>query len=121
MFQYLPQATLQAGITRGIFHQGYFNADPYNYLEVSLLTYVGKEQCKLMIELQGTVSSATYDKKILLVGRESMNRAVNGDVVVVELLPEAEWKAPGEEVLDQDGRFAMIPASYRHPAYSAFL
>lgn len=32
-----------------------------------------------------------------------MNRAVNGDVVVVELLPEDEWKAPGEEVLDQDG------------------
>jgi hypothetical protein len=23
-------------MTRGIFHQGYFNADPYNYLEVSL-------------------------------------------------------------------------------------
>jgi hypothetical protein len=34
-----------------------------------------------------------------------MNRAVNGDVVVVELLPEAEWKAPGEEVLDQDGKY----------------
>ncbi|GHJ89926.1 hypothetical protein NliqN6_6328 [Naganishia liquefaciens] len=80
---YLPQAKLQAGMTRGIFHQGFFNADPYNYLE-------------------GTVNSATYDKKILLVGRTSMNRAVNGDVVVVEILPEAEWKAPGEEVLDQD-------------------
>ncbi|KAJ9101817.1 hypothetical protein QFC21_003156 [Naganishia friedmannii] len=80
---YLPQATLQAGITRGIFHQGHFNADPYNYLE-------------------GTVSSPTYDKRILLVGRESMNRSVNGDVVVVQLLPEAEWKAPGEEVVDQD-------------------
>jgi exosome complex exonuclease DIS3/RRP44 len=32
-----------------------------------------------------------------------MNRAIDGDVVVVEMLPEAEWKAPGQEVLDQDG------------------
>ncbi len=32
-----------------------------------------------------------------------MNRAVDGDVVVVQLLPENEWKAPGEEVVDQDG------------------
>lgn len=31
-----------------------------------------------------------------------MNRAVDGDVVVVQLLPEAEWKAPGEEVVDQE-------------------
>ena len=32
-----------------------------------------------------------------------MNRAIDGDVVVIEMLPEAEWKAPGQEVLDQDG------------------
>ena len=33
-----------------------------------------------------------------------MNRAIDGDVVVIEMLPEAEWKAPGQEVLDQDGK-----------------
>lgn len=32
-----------------------------------------------------------------------MNRSVNGDVVVVEVLPEEEWKAPGDSVVDQDG------------------
>jgi exosome complex exonuclease DIS3/RRP44 len=32
-----------------------------------------------------------------------MNRAIDGDVVVIEMLPEADWKAPGQEVLDQDG------------------
>jgi exoribonuclease R len=47
-----------------------------------------------------------FGKPILLVGRESMNRAIDGDVVVVEMLPEAEWKAPGQEVLDQDGKVA---------------
>lgn len=33
-----------------------------------------------------------------------MNRSVNGDIVVVEVFPESQWKAPGEEVVDQDGR-----------------
>lgn len=42
-----------------------------------------------------------------------MNRAVNGDVVVVELLPEAEWKAPGEEVLDQDGKSVRVSGPCR--------
>lgn len=54
---------------------------------------------------QGTVNSPSYAKQILLVGRESMNRAVDGDVVAVEMLPESEWKAPGQEVLDQDGEY----------------
>lgn len=31
-----------------------------------------------------------------------MNRSVDGDVVVVEIFPKSEWKAPGSEVLDQD-------------------
>jgi len=31
-----------------------------------------------------------------------MNRAVQGDIVVVEIFPEAEWKAPADEVINQD-------------------
>lgn len=34
-----------------------------------------------------------------------MNRAVAGDLVVVEVLPESEWKSIGEEVVDEDGAF----------------
>jgi exosome complex exonuclease DIS3/RRP44 len=43
-----------------------------------------------------------YNKPILLTGRENMNRAVQGDIVVVEVFSEQEWKAPTEEVVDQD-------------------
>jgi exosome complex exonuclease DIS3/RRP44 len=32
-----------------------------------------------------------------------MNRSVSGDVVVVEVLPESEWKAPADEVIEQEG------------------
>jgi exosome complex exonuclease DIS3/RRP44 len=43
---------------------------------------------------------------VLLVGRENMNRAVQGDVVVVEVFDESEWKAPADEVIDQEGELA---------------
>lgn len=32
-----------------------------------------------------------------------MNRAVQGDIVAVEIFPESEWKAPADEVVDQEG------------------
>ncbi|OXG95921.1 exosome complex exonuclease DIS3/RRP44 [Cryptococcus neoformans A2-102-5] len=80
---YLPQDTLLAGVKTGRYHQGHFNANQYNYLE-------------------GTVNVPGLVRPVLLVGRQAMNRSVNGDVVVVEIFPESEWKAPGEEVVDQD-------------------
>ncbi len=44
-----------------------------------------------------------FDKPVLLVGRENMNRAVQGDVVAIEVFDEKEWKAPADEVVDQEG------------------
>ena len=32
-----------------------------------------------------------------------MNRAIQGDIVAVEIFPESEWKAPADEVVDQEG------------------
>ncbi|KAF5351650.1 hypothetical protein D9756_007734 [Leucocoprinus leucothites] len=81
--EYLPTATLIAGVKAGELHQGHFNANQYNYLE-------------------GSVPVPAFNKPVLLVGRENMNRAVNGDIVVVEVFNEKEWKAPGDEVVDQD-------------------
>ncbi|EIN05091.1 RNB-domain-containing protein [Punctularia strigosozonata HHB-11173 SS5] len=80
---YLPHATLLAGVKGGELHQGHFNASPFNYLE-------------------GTVPVPAFTKPVLLLGRENMNRAVQGDVVVVEVFDESEWKAPTNEVIDQE-------------------
>ena len=74
---------LNAGIKSGGLHQGYFNASQYNYLE-------------------GTVNVHSLNRPVLLVGRAAMNRSVQGDLVVVELLPKSQWKAPGQEVIDAD-------------------
>ncbi|CAE6421872.1 unnamed protein product [Rhizoctonia solani] len=81
--EYLPQATLVAGVKSGGLHQGYFNANSYNYLE-------------------GSVNVPGFPKPVLLLGREAMNRSVQGDLVVVELFPESEWKAPADAVIDAD-------------------
>ncbi|EJD04795.1 RNB-domain-containing protein [Fomitiporia mediterranea MF3/22] len=81
--EYLLQSTLQAGIRTGDLHQGHFNPDPFNYLE-------------------GNVSVPAFTKPVLLIGRENMNRAVQGDVVVVEVFDEKDWKAPADAVVDQE-------------------
>ncbi|KAG6808306.1 hypothetical protein H0H92_004576 [Tricholoma furcatifolium] len=73
----------------GDLHQGHFNANQYNYLEADGIS-------------KGSVPVPAFTKPVLLIGRENMNRAVSGDVVVVEIFPESEWKAPGDEVVDQD-------------------
>ncbi|KAH9911776.1 RNB-domain-containing protein [Epithele typhae] len=81
--EYMSMATLLAGVKSGQLHQGHFNANQYNYLE-------------------GSVPVSGFDRAVLLVGREHMNRAVQGDVVAVEVFDEKEWKAPGDEVVDQE-------------------
>ena len=49
----------------------------------------------------------------MLVGRENMNRAVQGDIVAVEVFPESEWKAPADEVVDQESKVSMFVADVR--------
>ncbi|KAH9977177.1 hypothetical protein BGW80DRAFT_1443481 [Lactifluus volemus] len=81
--EYLSTGALMAGIKAGQLHQGHFNANQFNFLE-------------------GSVNVEVYSKPILLIGRENMNRAVQGDIVAVEVFSEQEWKAPTNEVVDQD-------------------
>ena len=40
-----------------------------------------------------------------------MNRAIQGDIVAVEIFPENEWKAPADEVVDQEGNATCISLS----------
>ena len=54
-------------------------------------------------KFKGSVPVSAYERPILLVGREHMNRAVHGDVVAVEVFDKKDWRAPGDEVVDQEG------------------
>ena len=44
-----------------------------------------------------------------------MNRAVNSDVVVIEIFDKKEWKAPADEVVDQDGMSVFSHFRYYQP------
>lgn len=74
---------MMTGVKAGTLHQGIFNVSPYNYLE-------------------GSVNVPAFDKSLLILGRENSNRAVSGDVVVVEVLPQDQWKAPSTKIIEEE-------------------
>jgi exosome complex exonuclease DIS3/RRP44 len=80
---YLSVSKMITGVKAGTMHQGTFNVSPYNYLE-------------------GSVFVPAFDKPLLIIGRESSNRAISGDIVVVEVLPKNQWKAPSSKILEEE-------------------
>lgn len=80
---YFSMAKMMTGIRTGTLHQGIFNVSPYNYLE-------------------GSVRVPAFDRSLLILGRENSNRAVQDDVVVVEVLPKAQWKAPSTKIIEEE-------------------
>ncbi|KAI1762984.1 RNB-domain-containing protein [Hypoxylon sp. FL1150] len=74
---------MMTGTKSGVLHQGIFNVSPYNYLEAS-------------------IKVPAFPKALLVLGRENINRAVDGDVVVVEVLPQDQWKEPSTKIIEEE-------------------
>ncbi|PHH74931.1 hypothetical protein CDD80_2742 [Ophiocordyceps camponoti-rufipedis] len=81
--EYYTLSKMMTGVKAGLMHQGIFNVSPYNYLE-------------------GSIKVSAFAKPLLVLGRESINRAVDGDVVVVELLPQDKWKEPSTKIIEEE-------------------
>ncbi|KAK5717917.1 exosome catalytic subunit dis3 [Elasticomyces elasticus] len=81
--EYLSTSAMLTGVKNGTLHQGIFNVSPYNYLE-------------------GTVQVPAFDRSLIIQGRENSNRSVSGDVVVIEVLPKDQWKAPSSKVIEEE-------------------
>lgn len=81
--EYYTPSKIQTGLKSGLLHQGVFHVSPYNYLE-------------------GSVKVPAFDRPLLILGRESSNRSIAGDVVVVEVLPKDGWKQPSSKILDEE-------------------
>ncbi|KAF4547873.1 RNB domain-containing protein 2 [Elsinoe fawcettii] len=81
--EYFSMSKMLTGVKAGTMHQGTFNVSQYNYLE-------------------GSVFVPAFDKPLLILGRENSNRAVSGDVVVVEVLPKSQWKPPSSKILEEE-------------------
>lgn len=80
---YFPHSKIMTGLRAGTLHQGTFSVSPYNYLE-------------------GSVHVSTFEKSLLILGRENSNRAVQGDVIVVEILPKSQWKTPSTQIIEEE-------------------
>lgn len=81
--EHLSISKMMTGVKAGTMHQGIFNVSTYNYLE-------------------GSVHVPAFDKSLLILGRENSNRAVSGDVVVVQVLPQDQWKAPSTKIIEEE-------------------
>jgi exosome complex exonuclease DIS3/RRP44 len=81
--EYASMSAMMTGVKAGTLHQGIFNVSQYNYLE-------------------GTVHVPAFDRPLIIQGRENSNRAVSGDVVILEILPRDQWKAPSSKVIEED-------------------
>lgn len=80
--EYMSMSAMITGVKAGVLHQGNFNVSPYNYLE-------------------GSAHVPAFDRPLVIQGRENSNRAVSGDVVVLEVLPKSQWKAPSSKVIEE--------------------
>lgn len=81
--EYMSLSKMMTGVKSGLLHQGIFNVSPYNYLE-------------------GSIRVPAFPKALLVLGRENINRAVDGDLVVVEVLPKDQWKEPSTQVIEEE-------------------
>ncbi|KAG8440779.1 hypothetical protein GDO86_006494 [Hymenochirus boettgeri] len=79
--EHLPLQVLEAGIKSGRFKQGILNVNKH------------RSQTEAFVRFLGLGDKDTdLHSDILIHGTKSRNRAVHGDLVVVELFPKSEWK-----------------------------
>ncbi|GAB1867172.1 Exosome complex exonuclease RRP44 [Camponotus japonicus] len=80
---HLTPVEIHDGISSGKLLQGTFLASRENFLE-------------------GNVNVEGREKPIFVQGRTNLNRAVDGDIVAIEILPDNQWSAPSEIVLQDE-------------------
>lgn len=86
---YLPERKAKAGIKTGRYFQGTYHPSTYNVTEATVTAALDPKNLSIRTQ-------------VLIVGRENQNRSIDGDVVVIELLPKNEWRLPSNLVVDQE-------------------
>ncbi|KAM0919727.1 hypothetical protein ACQ4PT_007905 [Festuca glaucescens] len=81
--EHKPMSEITSGLRCGIYHQGKLRVNRYNPFEA----YVGSE---------------SIGDEIIIRGRSNMNRAFDGDIVSVELLPQDQWHEMKSFIADDD-------------------
>ncbi|XP_059644993.1 exosome complex exonuclease RRP44 homolog A [Cornus florida] len=95
--EHKPMSEITSGLHRGIYHQGKLRVNRFNPFEA----YVGSE---------------SIGDEIIIYGRGNMNRAFDGDIVAVELLPQDQWHEEktlsiADEEDEEDDDVHLVPGS----------
>lgn len=85
--QHKPMSEITTGINHGIYHQGKLRVNRFNPLEAYVATSIGE---------------------IIIYGRMNMNRAFDGDIVAVELLPREQWQEEKSISIGDEGMFLLF-------------
>lgn len=72
------------GIKEGKLHQGTYRTSQHNFLE-------------------GYVNVDAFKDDVVVQGRSGQNRAVDGDIVAIEMFSEKDWVSPSDIVLEDEG------------------
>lgn len=93
--EYMPTSKIMSEMKAGHLHQGSLRIGRFNPFE-------------------GWVGSHSIGQDIFISNKVDMNRAMDGDIVAVQLLPESQWKSPstrvqhGDAGTEEDTHVAMI-------------
>lgn len=90
--EHLPAEVLEAGIKSGRYIQGTLNVNRH------------RAQHEAFVRFEGSASkNAELNSDVLINGMKNRNRALQGDVVAVELLPRSEWKGRSTALTGERG------------------
>ncbi|KAL9987682.1 hypothetical protein ACROYT_G002028 [Oculina patagonica] len=91
--EYLPIEVLEAGIKAGRFLQGCLNVNKHCAQDEAFVQKSGEGISN---------NKDSLDSDVLISGMVNRNRAVHGDIVVVELLHKSQWKGRSISIKNKD-------------------
>lgn len=98
--EYYPSLVLQSGIKSGRFISSYLRVNKYNPNgEAFIRTSITKN------------SSSVTSEHILIPGTIFRNRSIDGDLVIVELLPKEQWQRRSSSLVGSDTESATVQDS----------
>ncbi|ORX84255.1 RNB-domain-containing protein [Anaeromyces robustus] len=80
--EHMTPVQISGGLKAGLLYQGSINISMHNFLEGTIMANIDGEETQILIS-----------------GRASLNRAIQGDTVAVKLLPKEEWKTNVSKII----------------------
>ncbi|KAI9221724.1 hypothetical protein BC828DRAFT_380287 [Blastocladiella britannica] len=108
--EHWSSSLVASALARGQLYQGTLQVASHNVFEGHILATISPAHCP--------PGYTQTDNKLLISGRTTLNRAVHGDVVAVEILPFDQWSSSAGSILREDDAEATEEAAEKLAAES---